>query len=129
MRQADIAVKGHAIECRINAENPDKGFMPCPGRIERYFIPSGNGVRVDSHVYGGYDVPSHYDSLLGKLIVHEPSRAQAIEAMRRALEEYMIDGVATTIPFHRRLFKFPDFLEGRVHTKSVEEDFLRTSSP
>jgi len=124
-RQEDIAIKGHAMECRINAENPDKGFMPCPGRIERYYIPFGTGVRIDSHVYGGYDVPAHYDSLLAKLIVHEPSRAEAIRAMLRALDEYMIEGVATTIPFHKRLLKFGDFLHGQVHTKSVEEDFLQ----
>ena len=99
--------------------------MPCPGRIERYYIPSGNGVRIDSHVYEGYDVPSQYDSLLAKLIVYEPSRGEAIRAMRRALDGYMIEGVATTIPFHKRLLKFRDFLEGQVHTKSVEEDFFR----
>ena len=99
--------------------------MPCPGKIEKYYPPSGNGVRTDSHVYGGYEVPHHYDSLLAKLIVHEPSRPEAIRAMLHALDEYMIEGITTSIAFHKRLLGFRMFLEGRAHTKSVEEDFLR----
>jgi len=123
--QQDVRLSGHAIECRINAEDPDRGFMPCPGRIEGYYPPSGNGVRTDSHVYGGYKVPHHYDSLLAKLIVHEPTRPEAIRAMLYALDEYMIEGIITTIPFHKRLLAFRMFLEGCAHTKSVEQDFLR----
>ena len=123
--RGDITLTGHAIECRINAEDSDNDFMPCPGRIERYSKPSGNGVRTDSHMYAGYEVPHHYDSLLAKLIVHEQSRPEAIQAMLRALDEYVIEGVATTIPFHQKLLRHKGFRDARVHTKFVEEDFLQ----
>ena len=123
--QPDIKLTGHAIECRINAEDASKGFMPCAGKIGRYFEPMTNNTRVDTHAYAGYTVPHHYDSLLAKLIVHEQSRPEAIQAMLRALDEYKIEGITTTIPFHKQLLQFEGFREGRVHTKCVEEDFLQ----
>lgn len=122
--QDNIAISGHAIECRVNAEDPDRGFMPCPGRVTRFSEPSGNGVRLDTHLYEGYEIPRYYDSLLGKLIVHEDSRPQAIDAMLQALDRLVIEGVATTIPIHRKLLQHEAFRAGRVHTKFVEEDFL-----
>ncbi|MEO1525832.1 MAG: acetyl-CoA carboxylase biotin carboxylase subunit [Planctomycetota bacterium] len=121
--QEDITVTGHAIECRINAENPDKNFMPNPGKIEEFFAPGGLGVRFDSHVYGGYVVPPHYDSMIGKLIVHRPTREQAIETMRRALAEIRTTGIATTAPFHDRVLGHEDFVGGTHDTKWVEREF------
>jgi acetyl-CoA carboxylase biotin carboxylase subunit len=122
--QQDIKITGHAVECRINAEDPDKGFMPCPGRIVRYSEPLDSGARIDTHVYTGYNVPPYYDSLLAKLIVHEQTRREVIHTTLRALNEYVIDGITTTIPFHKKLLQHKGFQNGRVHTKFVEEDFL-----
>lgn len=124
-RQEDIKCVGHAIECRINAENPDKNFQPNPGKITRLFTPGGLGVRFDSHVYGGYTVPPHYDSMIGKLIVHRPTRAEAIATMRRALEEMQVEGIATTASFHDRVLQHPEFIEGRHDTKFVERAFVK----
>lgn len=121
--QADITLKGHAIECRLNAEDPDKGFRPCPGTVSRFMPPWSNGCRLDTHLYTGYKIPVHYDSLLAKLIVHKEDRQKAVEAMLRALEECVIEGVSTTIPFHRKLLADAAFNAGRVHTKYVEEEF------
>ncbi len=123
--QDDIKCVGHAIECRINAENPDKNFQPNPGKITRLFTPGGLGVRFDSHVYGGYVVPPHYDSMIGKLIVHRPTRAEAIATMRRALEEMQVEGISTTAPFHDRVLQHPEFIEGRHDTKFVERAFVK----
>lgn len=123
-RQEELRSVGHSIECRINAENPDKNFMPCPGRIDTLFVPGGLGVRFDSHVYGGYVVPPHYDSMIGKLIVHRPTRQQAVETMLRALRELRSDGIFTTAPFHERVLQHPEFLEARHDTKFVEREFL-----
>jgi acetyl-CoA carboxylase biotin carboxylase subunit len=123
-RQEDLKCVGHALECRINAENPDKNFMPSPGQILTLFVPGGLGVRFDSHVYGGYVVPQYYDSMIGKLIVHRPSREQAIATMRRALAELRADGIATTASFHDRVLQHPEFLEARHDTKFVEREFL-----
>jgi acetyl-CoA carboxylase, biotin carboxylase subunit len=120
VRQEDIVTRGHAIECRINSEDPDNDFRPSPGRISALRIPGGPGVRWDSHVQAGYTVPPNYDSLLGKLIVHAPTRLEAFARMRRALEELVIDGVKTTIPMHRRVLRAADFIEGRVDTTWVE---------
>src|SRR5207245_1405209 len=103
LKQADVHFRGHAIECRINAEDADNDFRPQTGTIERYLPPGGPGVRVDSHLFAGYEIPPHYDSLLSKLIVWADTREEAIARMQRALEEYVIEGVATTIPFHQRL--------------------------
>lgn len=122
-RQADLRVIGHAIECRINAENPDKNFMPNPGKIEKFYAPGGLGVRFDSHVYGGYTVPPYYDSMIGKLIVHRPTRTEAIATMRRALAEIQTDGISTTAKFHDAVLQHPEFVEGKHDTKFVEREF------
>ncbi len=123
-RQEQIRCIGHAIECRINAENPDKNFQPNPGKIERLFTPGGLGVRFDSHVYSGYTVPPHYDSMIGKLIVHRPTREEAIATMLRALAEMQVEGIATTASFHEKVLRHPEFVEGRHDTKFVEREFM-----
>ena len=122
--QDNIKCTGHAIECRINAENPDRNFMPNPGTVTKFFAPGGLGVRFDSHVYGGYLVPPHYDSMIGKLIVHRPTREQAIETMRRALYELVAEGIATTASFHDKVLQHPEFIEAKHDTKFVEREFL-----
>jgi len=122
-RQDELTCSGAAIECRINAEDPDRKFMPSPGRIESIFAPGGLGVRFDSHVYSGYTVPPHYDSMIGKLIVHRPTRAEAIATMRRALRELQITGIASTAGFHDRLMRHPAFIEGKVDTRFVDREF------
>jgi acetyl-CoA carboxylase biotin carboxylase subunit len=123
-RQEDIRSQGVAIECRINAENPERNFRPSPGRIEKMFVPAGPGVRFDSHAHPGYVVPSHYDSMIGKLIVHQPTRSAAIAGMIRALDELRITGIETTASFHRRVLSHVDFVEGRVDTGLVERNWL-----
>jgi acetyl-CoA carboxylase biotin carboxylase subunit len=110
-RQSDIHLRGHAIECRINAENPDS-FRPSPGRIGEYHAPGGPGVRVDSALYQGYEVPPYYDSLISKLVIYGGDRAECLMRLRRALEEYVIGGIETTIPLHQRLADNPEFLAG-----------------
>ena len=109
--QADVTFNGHAIECRITAEDPES-FTPSPGRVNNFHAPGGLGVRVDSALYSGYSVPPHYDSLVAKLIVHAPSRAQAIARMQRALDEMVVDGIQTTLPLHRRIMADPEFKSG-----------------
>ncbi len=126
--QAEIEPRGHAFECRINAEDPEHGFRPCAGRIQDIRIPGGFGVRWDSHVRPGYQVPPHYDSMIGKLLVHAPTREDAAEVMRRALDELRIDGLITTQSLHRRIFRNPDFLEGRTDTTWIERVFLPSLS-
>ena len=111
IRQEDVVLRGHAIECRINAEDPDS-FLPCPGRIQHFHAPGGPGVRVDSHVYEGYTVPANYDSMIGKLIVHGADREQAICRMRVALSEMVIDGIRTNIPLQQRILADAGFEEG-----------------
>jgi len=123
LKQGDIKFQGHAIECRINAENHERGFMPCPGEIKAYLAPGGLGVRVDSHVYPGYVIQPHYDSLIAKLIVWGKDRPEAIRRMARALDEYVIDGISTTIPFHLDVMRNEAFASGNVTTKFVEEHF------
>ena len=110
-KQSDIKFSGHSIECRINAENPDT-FQPCPGLVGIYHAPGGLGVRVDSGLYSGYTVPPHYDSMIAKLIVHGANRNECLMRLRRALSEYVIDGLDTTIPLHQRLMNEPDFVNG-----------------
>jgi acetyl-CoA carboxylase biotin carboxylase subunit len=122
--QEEITSAGHAIECRINAEDPEKNFRPCPGKISAFVPPSANGWRLDTHLYPGYAIPVFYDSLLAKLIVHANNRDEAIRSMLRALEECIIEGVSTTIPFHKRLLEDHGFQQGQAHTKYVEEEFL-----
>jgi len=116
-----LHLRGHSIEVRINAENPAKDFMPSPGKISVYHAPGGPGVRVDSHAYQEYVIPPHYDSMIGKLIVHGRDRAEAIERMRRALDEYVIEGVHTTIPFLRKVMAHPRFQAGHATTAFVEQ--------
>jgi acetyl-CoA carboxylase biotin carboxylase subunit len=111
LRQEDVELRGHAIECRINAENPET-FLPSPGRVTGYHAPGGLGVRIDSALYPGYLVPPNYDSLVAKLIVHGASRNECLMRLRRALEEYVIAGIETTIPLHQRLVHAPDFIDG-----------------
>lgn len=122
--QDDIVLEGHAIECRINAENPDRSFMPSPGRIEQWRAPEGDGVRVDTHCYPGAEVPPYYDSLLAKVIVHAATRAQAIQRMDEALANLHSVGPHTTTSFHRAVLAHPDFISGSVTTRWVEESFL-----
>jgi acetyl-CoA carboxylase biotin carboxylase subunit len=110
-RQQEIKFTGHAIECRINAENP-RTFAPSPGRVTEYHAPGGLGVRVDSALYQGYTVPPHYDSLVSKLVVHGATRNECLMRLRRALEEYVITGIETTIPLHQRLVEAPEFIDG-----------------
>jgi acetyl-CoA carboxylase biotin carboxylase subunit len=123
LRQADVRYQGHAIECRINAEDYERDFFPCPGEIKSYHVPGGPGIRVDSHVYAGYRVLPHYDSLIAKLIAWGKNRAEAIKRMERALDEYVIDGIATTIPFHLKVLRNQAFRRGAVTTKFIEEHF------
>lgn len=118
--QADISINGWAIECRINAENPAKNFMPSPGRVEGYLPPGGYGVRVDSAVYPGYQISPFYDSMVAKLIVWGKDREEAIQRMKRALGEFVIDGVKTTIPFHLKLLEHEAFVSGEFNTKFLE---------
>ncbi len=120
-RQKDIELRGHAIECRINAEDPDQDFRPHPGQIAAYLPPGGPGVRIDSHVYTDYVIPPYYDSLIAKLIVWGPNRAAAVQRMKRALRECAITGVSTTIPFHQRILQTEAFLKGEVYTDFIQQ--------
>jgi acetyl-CoA carboxylase biotin carboxylase subunit len=119
-RQEDITFTGHAIECRVNAENPET-FAPSPGRITDYHAPGGLGVRVDSALYAGYRVPPHYDSLIAKLIVQGATRNECLMRLRRALEEFVIGGVDTSIPLHRRLVTASDFINGAYDIRWLEK--------
>jgi acetyl-CoA carboxylase, biotin carboxylase subunit len=119
--QDQVMLRGHAIECRINAEDPDHNFRPSPGRISGYLPPGGPGVRMDSHVYTDYEIPPYYDSLIGKLIVWGSDRSAAIQRMDRALRECAITGLPTTIGFHQRILESPEFLQGEVYTNFVEQ--------
>jgi len=121
-KQSDIKVKGHSIECRINAEDPSQGFRPCPGLIKNLHIPGGLGVRWDSHIYAGYSIPPYYDSMVGKLIVHAPDRIQAIDRMIRALDEIVVDGPATTARLQRKVLDSKVFRSGKFTTKFLEEN-------
>ena len=117
--QGDVTLQGHAIECRINAEDPYNGFAPSPGRIEMFYAPGGRGVRVDTHAYGGYSIPPHYDSMIGKLITRGRDRREALTLMQRALAEFMITGVKTTIPFLGTIMRDPNFRRGVYNTSYV----------
>ncbi|MDP3960280.1 MAG: hypothetical protein Q8Q26_09545 [Pseudorhodobacter sp.] len=112
---------GHAIEFRINAENPAQGFAPAPGRITRWHPPSGEGIRMDSHIYEGFAVSPYYDSLLGKLIVQGATRDEALVRARRALAAFEVEGVSTTLPFHRAILDEPAFIAGQIHTRWIEQ--------
>jgi acetyl-CoA carboxylase biotin carboxylase subunit len=119
--QSDVTFKGHAIECRINAEDPFDDFRPCPGRVEMYYAPGGRGVRVDSHAYAGYTIPPNYDSMIGKLITYGKDRREAMDKMSRALSEYMITGIKTTIPFEQAILQDPNFRRGVYSTNFIEQ--------
>ncbi len=123
-QQSDIVARGAAIECRINAEDPKRNFQPSPGKITRMMIPGGYGVRFDSHAHAGYTVSPHYDSMIGKLIVHQATRGEAIDCMLRALAELRIEGIQTTIPLYREILQHAAFVEGRIDTTFVERSGL-----
>jgi acetyl-CoA carboxylase biotin carboxylase subunit len=122
LQQEDIKFRGHAIECRITAEDASADFRPQTGVVEQYLQPGGPGVRVDSHLFSGYEIPPHYDSLLSKLIVWAETRNEAIARMQRALEEYVIEGVTTTIPFHQRLLRHEGFIRGDTYTRFIQDE-------
>ena len=116
----DYEPQGHAIECRINAEDPYADFRPSPGRITVLHQPGGHGIRVDSHVYAGYTIPPYYDSMIAKILAVARTREEAINTMSRALSEYVIEGIKTTIPFHQQLMRNDDFCKGNFNTKFLE---------
>ena len=117
---SNYKLRGQSIECRINAEDPSKNFMPSPSKITNFHLPGGKGVRVDSHAYTGYVIPTHYDSMIGKLIVHAKNRKRAINRMQRALEETIIEGPKTTIPYHQKIMQNDDFISGKFDTGFLE---------
>ena len=117
----DMKLRGHSIECRINAEDPEKSFMPSPGLINSFHMPGGNGIRVDTHAYSGYYVPQYYDSMIAKLIVHAPTRREAISRMESALNECVVEGIKTTIPFLKNIISNPDFINGDIHTGFIDK--------
>jgi acetyl-CoA carboxylase biotin carboxylase subunit len=127
LRQEDVVLRGHSIECRINAENAVT-FRPSPGKILSYHPPGGLGVRVDSAVYQGYSIPPHYDSLVGKLIVHGKTRSECLMRLKRALDEFVIDGIETTLPLFQKLVRTPDILDGNYHIHWLE-NFLAENKP
>ena len=122
IKQQDIHMTGHAIECRINAEDPLNDFAPTPGKLKRYHSPGGPGIRVDSGVYEGYAVPPFYDSMISKLIAWGKDRDEAIRRMRRALYEYVIEGTQSNIPFHKAVMENPRFIRGEIGTHFIEEE-------
>jgi acetyl-CoA carboxylase biotin carboxylase subunit len=121
--QRDVVFNGHAIECRINAEDPADNFKPSPGKITAYYAPGGPGVRLDSHAYAGYQIPPYYDSMIGKLIVHKKTREEAVATMKRALGEFIVEGVPTTIPLHLAIFDHTQYIKGQVDTTFIESYF------
>ncbi|WHX99247.1 acetyl-CoA carboxylase biotin carboxylase subunit [Neobacillus sp. DY30] len=128
INQQDVTFTGWAIECRINAENPEKNFMPSAGKINMYLPPGGLGVRIDSAAYPGYTIPPYYDSMIAKVITYGNSREEAISRMKRALSEFVIEGIHTTIPFHLKLLEHEDFVEGQFNTKFLElHDVMKSS--
>ncbi len=126
-RQSDVVLRGAAIECRVNAEDPDDHFRPSPGRVTLWIPPGGPGVRVDSHVYSGYNIPPHYDSMIGKVIVHRATRGEAVHTMRRALKETVAEGIKTTIPLHLAVLGNPQFIRGETWTGFLESLFAKAS--
>jgi acetyl-CoA carboxylase biotin carboxylase subunit len=127
-RQKDIQQRGHAIECRINAEDPANNFRAAPGTITRWIPPGGPGVRLDTHASQGYRVPPNYDSMVAKLLVHQPTRAEAIAVMKRALSEFVVEGIKTTIPIHREIMQNIAFIEGHVDTTFIERTWMQQKS-
>ena len=127
LKQKDIVLSGHAIECRINAEDPDKNFIPSPGKINSFYQPGGLGVRVDTHIYASYKIPPFYDSLIAKLIVHAKTREEAIARLNRSLDEFVIDGIKTTIPFHKYVINTPEFKSGNFDTHFIENIYYKNN--
>ena len=125
IKQKDVEFRGHVIECRINAENPEKNFRPCPGKITGLILPGGNGIRVDTFVYEGYTIPPNYDSMIAKIIAHGKTRNEAISKMKRALEETVIDGVDTNIDFLFTIIRNSNFLRGKYDTSFIEKEILK----
>jgi acetyl-CoA carboxylase biotin carboxylase subunit len=123
--QNDLMIVGHAIECRINAEDPARNFAPSPGQVQSLRLPGGPGIRIDSHMFEGYRIPPYYDSLVAKVIAWGHDRAEACARMRRALSEMTMEGIHTTIPFHLRLLADERFIRGDVHTRFVEDELMR----
>jgi acetyl-CoA carboxylase biotin carboxylase subunit len=128
-RQEDVKWTGHAIECRLNAEDFEHNFRPSPGKVTYFYKPGGPGLRVDSHVYAGYVIPPFYDSMIGKLIAHGKDRAEAIRRMEIALEETIVEGIMTTIPFHRLALASASFRNGDLSTRFVEELLMSRAVP
>ena len=125
LKQKNIEFRGHSIECRINAENPSKGFRPSPGTITGLNLPGGNGIRVDTAIYEGYTIPPTYDSMIAKIITHGENRNEAISKMRRALEETVIEGVDTNIDFLLTIMKNPNFIRGKFDTSFIDKEILK----
>ena len=123
LKQEDIVLRGHAIECRINAEDPSRNFMPCPGKITQLHIPGGNGVRVDTAAYTGYEIPPYYDSMIAKIQVYDKDRMSAIMKMRSVLGELIVEGIVTNIDFEYDILMNEDFLAGNITTQFIEENF------
>ena len=123
LRRKPLKIRGHSIECRINAEDPANGFRPSAGKITVFHTPGGHSVRVDTHAYSGYVVPPNYDSMIAKLIVSAPTREEAVARMSRALDEFIIEGIKTTIPFHKQLMRDPGFIKGEFNTHYLEKQF------
>jgi acetyl-CoA carboxylase, biotin carboxylase subunit len=123
LRRKPLKIRGHSIECRINAEDPANGFRPSAGKISVFHTPGGHSVRVDTHAYSGYVVPPNYDSMIAKLIVSAPTREEAVARMSRALDEFIIEGIKTTIPFHKQLMRDPGFIKGEFNTHYLEKQF------
>ncbi|MFQ5952812.1 MAG: acetyl-CoA carboxylase biotin carboxylase subunit, partial [Candidatus Omnitrophota bacterium] len=124
-KQEDIEFKGSAIECRINAEDTENDFRPSPGKISALYIPGGIGVRVDTHVYAGYQISPFYDSMIAKLISYASTRDEAIEIMQRALDEFLVEPIKTTVDFHKRVLSDSDFIKGTVSTHFVDKFFKK----
>jgi acetyl-CoA carboxylase biotin carboxylase subunit len=122
--QSDVELSGHAIECRINAEDTARDFLPSPGCIERWQPPEGEGIRLDSHIMQGATIPPFYDSMVGKLIVHGKDRTAAIEGLADAIDRFVVEGVPTTLGLHRAIISHPDFVANRIHTRWLEQVFL-----
>ena len=123
IRQEDVVLRGHAIECRINAENPEKNFMPCPGTIEELHFPGGNGVRIESALYNGYTIPAYYDSMVAKVIVHGENRQDAIRKMQSALGEVVVEGIVTNLDFEYEILSHPVFVAGKTNTHFIPDYF------
>ncbi len=129
VRKRDIEMEGHAIECRINAENPYRNFSPAPGTISAFHLPGGHGVRVDTHAYANYVIPPTYDSMIGKLIVRGKTRERAINKMKRALDEFVIEGIETTVPFHQQMMEDEGFRTGNFDTRYLDDFQMRPRHP